>query len=155
MRHPKGYVIHHIIFRLYLYFLNIVLYFFKYSCTNIFHRCSLYTFYSLIIFINVNLKINMRNIIVIITVKNITLIICIHPMISSDFFFLSNPLMSLSHRPAITQSSNDDSISLICTCTHRWNFLCQYQYLHAFHALHKSGTWCVKSWMVATLQTLS
>ena len=35
----------HIIFRLYLYFLNDVLYFFKYSCTNIFHRRSLYTFY--------------------------------------------------------------------------------------------------------------
>ena len=33
---------HHIIFRLYLYFLNI-LYFSKYSCTNIFHRRSLYT----------------------------------------------------------------------------------------------------------------
>ena len=39
-------LIHHIIFRLYLYFLNIVLYFFKYSCTNTFHRRSLYTFYS-------------------------------------------------------------------------------------------------------------
>ena len=38
-------LIHHIIFWLYLYFLNI-LYFFKYSCTNIFHRCSLCTFYS-------------------------------------------------------------------------------------------------------------
>ena len=38
-------LIHHIIFRLYRYFLNIVLYFFKYSCTNIFHRRSLYTFY--------------------------------------------------------------------------------------------------------------
>ena len=37
-------LIHHIIFWLYLYFLNIH-YFFKYSCTNIFHRCSLYTFY--------------------------------------------------------------------------------------------------------------
>ena len=37
--------LHHIIFRLYLYFLNIVLYFFKYSCTSIFHRHSLYTFY--------------------------------------------------------------------------------------------------------------
>ena len=37
-------LIHHIIFWLYLYFLNI-LYFFKYSCTNIFHRCSLCTFY--------------------------------------------------------------------------------------------------------------
>ena len=37
-------LIHHIIFWLYLYFLNI-LYFFKYSCTNIFHRRSLYTFY--------------------------------------------------------------------------------------------------------------
>ena len=32
-------------FWLYLYFLNI-LYFFKYCCTNIFHRCSLCTFYS-------------------------------------------------------------------------------------------------------------
>ena len=40
-------LINHIIFRLYLYYLNIVLYFFKYSCTNIFHRCSLYTFYDL------------------------------------------------------------------------------------------------------------
>ena len=39
-------LIHHIIFRLYLYFLNIVLYFFKYSCTYIFHRRSLYTFYN-------------------------------------------------------------------------------------------------------------
>ena len=38
-------LIHHIVFRLYLFFLNIVLYFFKYSCTNIFHRRSLYTFY--------------------------------------------------------------------------------------------------------------
>ena len=37
-------LIHHIIFRLYLYFLNI-LYFFKYSCTIIFHRRSLCTFY--------------------------------------------------------------------------------------------------------------
>ena len=37
--------IHHIIFRLYLYFLNNVLYFFKCSCTNILHRRSLYTFY--------------------------------------------------------------------------------------------------------------
>ena len=34
---------HHVIFRIYLYFLNIVLNFFKYSCTNIFHRRSLYT----------------------------------------------------------------------------------------------------------------
>ena len=33
-------------FRFYLYFLNIVLYFFKYSCTNIFHRRCLYTFYT-------------------------------------------------------------------------------------------------------------
>ena len=39
-------LIHHIIFRLDLYFLSIVLYFFKYPCTNIFHRRSLYTFYS-------------------------------------------------------------------------------------------------------------
>ena len=38
-------LIHHIIFWLYLYFLNI-LYFFKYSCTNIFHRHSLCTLYS-------------------------------------------------------------------------------------------------------------
>ena len=38
-------LIHHIIFWLYLYFLNI-LYFFKYSCTKIFHRRSLCTFYS-------------------------------------------------------------------------------------------------------------
>ena len=37
-------LIHHIIFCHYLYFLNI-LYFFKYSCPNIFHRCSLCTFY--------------------------------------------------------------------------------------------------------------
>ena len=37
-------LIHHIIFWLYLYFLNI-LYFFKYSCTNIFHRHSLHTIY--------------------------------------------------------------------------------------------------------------
>ena len=33
-----------IIFWLYLYFLDIVTYFFTYSCTNIFHRRSLYTF---------------------------------------------------------------------------------------------------------------
>ena len=37
-------LIHHIIFWLYLYLLNI-LYFFKYCCTNIFHRRSLCTFY--------------------------------------------------------------------------------------------------------------
>ena len=37
-------LIHHIIFWLYFYFLYI-LYFFKYSCANIFHRRSLYTFY--------------------------------------------------------------------------------------------------------------
>ena len=37
-------LIHQIIFWLYLYFLNI-LYFFKYSCTKIFHRHSLCTFY--------------------------------------------------------------------------------------------------------------
>ena len=37
-------LIHHIIFWLYLYFLNI-LYFFKYSCANIFHRRSFCTFY--------------------------------------------------------------------------------------------------------------
>ena len=44
--HMQLYVlIHHIIFWLYLYFLNI-LYFFKYSCTNIFHRRSLCTFYA-------------------------------------------------------------------------------------------------------------
>ena len=40
-------LIHHIIFLLYLYFLN-SLYFFKYSCTNIFHRRSLCTFYYII-----------------------------------------------------------------------------------------------------------
>ena len=40
-------LMHHIIFWLYLYFLNI-LYFFKYSCTNIFLRRSLCTFYSII-----------------------------------------------------------------------------------------------------------
>ena len=39
-------LIHHIIFWLYLYFLNIIIYFFKYSCTNIIHRRSLCTFYS-------------------------------------------------------------------------------------------------------------
>ena len=38
-------LIHHIIFRLYPYFLDIVLYFFKYSCTNIFYSRSLYAFY--------------------------------------------------------------------------------------------------------------
>ena len=38
---------YYIIFLLYLYFLNI-LYFFKYSCSNIFHRCSLCTFYSMV-----------------------------------------------------------------------------------------------------------
>ena len=38
-------LIHHITFRLYFYFLNNVLYFFKYSCTNIFHGRSLYTLY--------------------------------------------------------------------------------------------------------------
>ena len=37
-------LIHHIIFWLYLYFWN-SLYFFKYSCTNIFHRRSPCTFY--------------------------------------------------------------------------------------------------------------
>ena len=37
-------LIHHIMFMLYLYFL-IILYFFKYFCTNIFHRRSLCTFY--------------------------------------------------------------------------------------------------------------
>ena len=36
---------HHIIFRLYLYFLDIVPYFFNNPGTNIFHRRSLYTFY--------------------------------------------------------------------------------------------------------------
>ena len=40
-------LVHHIIFWLYLYFLNI-LYFFKYSCTNIFYRRSICTFYSII-----------------------------------------------------------------------------------------------------------
>ena len=40
-------LIHHIISWLYLYFLNI-LYFFKYSCTSIFHRRSLCTFYTYI-----------------------------------------------------------------------------------------------------------
>ena len=35
----------YIIFRLNRYFLDIVLYFFKYSCTNMFHKRSLYTFY--------------------------------------------------------------------------------------------------------------
>ena len=39
-------MIHHIIFWLHLYFLNI-LYLFKYSCSNMFHRRSLCTFYSL------------------------------------------------------------------------------------------------------------
>ena len=38
-------LIHHFIFWLYLYFLNII-YFFKYSCTNIFHRRSLCYFNS-------------------------------------------------------------------------------------------------------------
>ena len=38
-------LIHHIIFRLHLYFVNIVLYFFRCSCNNIFHGRSLYTFY--------------------------------------------------------------------------------------------------------------
>ena len=38
-------LIHHIICRLYLYFLNNFLYFFKYSWTNILHRRSLYTLY--------------------------------------------------------------------------------------------------------------
>ena len=38
-------LIHHINFWLYLYFLNIP-YFFKYSCSNIFHRRSLCAFYS-------------------------------------------------------------------------------------------------------------
>ena len=39
-------LIHHIIFWLYLYFLNILYLFFKHSCTNIFHRRSLCTCYS-------------------------------------------------------------------------------------------------------------
>ena len=38
-------LIHHTIFRLYLYFLNNVLYFFKYSFTNVLHKRGLYTFY--------------------------------------------------------------------------------------------------------------
>ena len=37
-------LIHDIIFWLYLYFFNII-YFFKYSCTNILHRRSVCTFY--------------------------------------------------------------------------------------------------------------
>ena len=37
-------LIHHITFWLYLYFLNILYFFFKYSCTNIYHRRSPYTF---------------------------------------------------------------------------------------------------------------
>ena len=40
-------------FRLYHYFLNIVLYFLKYSCTNIFHRRTLYTSIELSVFSNV------------------------------------------------------------------------------------------------------
>ena len=45
LTYPIIYVlIHHIIFWLYLYLLNIF-YFFKYSCINIFHRRSLCTFY--------------------------------------------------------------------------------------------------------------
>ena len=39
-------LLHHIIFRRYLCFLKI-LYIFKYTCTNIFHRRSLYTFYNM------------------------------------------------------------------------------------------------------------
>ena len=53
-------LIHHIIFWLYLYFLN-SLYFFKYSCTNIFHRHSLFNFYSRIvdfIFCSYNAKVS-------------------------------------------------------------------------------------------------
>ena len=45
-------LIHHIIFWLYLYFLNI-LYFFKYPCTNIFHRRFLCNFYAPLCYINV------------------------------------------------------------------------------------------------------
>ena len=40
-------LIHHIIFRLYLYILNDLVYFFKYSCTDIFHRRSINTFYKI------------------------------------------------------------------------------------------------------------
>ena len=40
-------LLHHIIFRLYLYLLNHVLTFFKYSCANSFHRRILYTFFCL------------------------------------------------------------------------------------------------------------
>ena len=42
-------LIHHIIFWLYLYFLNILC-FFKYSCPNTFHRSSLCTFYMVLLF---------------------------------------------------------------------------------------------------------
>ena len=44
-------LIHQIIFWLYLYFLNI-LYFFKYSCTKIFHKRSLCTFYHKLFHVN-------------------------------------------------------------------------------------------------------
>ena len=44
MRQWTGSTIHNIIYGLDVYFLNIV-YFFKYPCTNIFHRRSLCTFY--------------------------------------------------------------------------------------------------------------
>ena len=43
--HAIVYVLHHMIFQLYIYILNSFVFFIKYSCTNIFHRRSLYTFY--------------------------------------------------------------------------------------------------------------
>ena len=52
---------HHINFRLYLYFLNIVLYFFKYSCTNVFHRRSLYAFYPMLRSIVISITVDDRS----------------------------------------------------------------------------------------------
>ena len=52
-------LIHHIIFWLYLYFLNI-LHFFKYSCTDIFHRRSLVLSIPNVLLINVTMKIMSR-----------------------------------------------------------------------------------------------
>ena len=76
----------------------------------------------------------------------------IHPVLGCYMFFcLSNPLMSLSHSPAITQSSNDDSASLICTCTHRCNFSCQHWYLY-FFLMSIKWTCCIKFRMTAALQ---
>ena len=59
-------LIHNIIFRLYLYFLNI-LYFFKYFGYNIFHRRSLYTFYHEILVVNPSIPKASLNVVIALT----------------------------------------------------------------------------------------